>query len=249
MNSTKIEWCDKTLNPVVGCTYGCPYCYAKRINDRFHYIPDFLEPQFFPERLEQLKSKKPAKVFLTSMSDPADWKKKWVDAVISAIDENPQHQYLFLTKRPEAYSRLFPLWRHLDSDLMNIWYGVTVTSHDELHKIADLPISNRFISFEPLHGSADPRKRPVKVAVPWADWAIIGAETGPRSTHVRTEKEWVDEIVSYCDETGVPVFMKDSLIPVVGVDGMRRDFPKSLIGGESHVETVPRKSPRTVRGD
>lgn len=250
MNQTRIEWCDKTLNPVVGCTYGCPYCYAKRINDRFHYIPDFSEPQFFPERLEQLKSKKPAKVFLTSMSDPADWEPGWAVAVLSAIKENPQHQYLFLTKRPDAYSRLFPLLRHEYGDLDNIWYGVTVTSYRDLHKIAELPLrGNRFVSFEPLHGPANPCNRPFKVAIPWADWAIIGAETGTRSTHVCTEKEWVDEIVSYCDETGVPVFMKDSLIPVVGVDGMRRDFPKSLIGGESHVEAVTRKSPRTVRGD
>lgn len=96
MNKTKIEWCDKTLNPVVGCSYGCPYCYARRINARFHYVPDFSEPRFFPERLEQLKSKTPAKVFLTSMSDPADWRREWVDAVIEAIESNPQHEYLLL---------------------------------------------------------------------------------------------------------------------------------------------------------
>ena len=30
MNKTKIEWCDSTLNSVVGCTYGCPYCYARK---------------------------------------------------------------------------------------------------------------------------------------------------------------------------------------------------------------------------
>lgn len=96
MNKTKIEWCDKTLNPVVGCSYGCPYCHARRINARFHYVPDFSEPRFFPERLEQLKSKTPAKVFLTSMSDPADWRREWVDAVIEAIESNPQHEYLLL---------------------------------------------------------------------------------------------------------------------------------------------------------
>ena len=99
---------------------------------------------------------------------------------------------------------LFPIWRHIYGDLKNIWYGVTVTSYRDLHKIADLPLyGKRFISFEPLLGSADPRIRPVKVAVPW--------------------------IVSYCDETGVPVFMKDSLLPVVGAEGMRRDFPSPLI--------------------
>lgn len=35
MNKTKIEWCDTTWNPVVGCKHGCDYCYAKRIAARF----------------------------------------------------------------------------------------------------------------------------------------------------------------------------------------------------------------------
>ena len=35
MNNTKIEWCDKTWNPVTGCAHGCPYCYAAKIAHRF----------------------------------------------------------------------------------------------------------------------------------------------------------------------------------------------------------------------
>lgn len=35
MKKTKIEWCDSTWNPVVGCKHGCEYCYAKRIAERF----------------------------------------------------------------------------------------------------------------------------------------------------------------------------------------------------------------------
>lgn len=35
MKKTKIEWCDSTWNPVSGCYHGCPYCYAKRIAERF----------------------------------------------------------------------------------------------------------------------------------------------------------------------------------------------------------------------
>ena len=30
----------KTFNPVNGCNIGCPYCYARKINNRFHIIPD-----------------------------------------------------------------------------------------------------------------------------------------------------------------------------------------------------------------
>lgn len=34
-NKTKIDWCDATWNPVTGCKYGCEYCYARRIAERF----------------------------------------------------------------------------------------------------------------------------------------------------------------------------------------------------------------------
>jgi len=35
MNPTKIEWCDKTWNPVTGCVHNCRYCYAHGIAKRF----------------------------------------------------------------------------------------------------------------------------------------------------------------------------------------------------------------------
>ena len=31
--------------------------------------------------------------------------------------------------------------------------------------------------------------------------------------------------IDVCDLRGVPVFMKDSLLPVVGEENMRREFP------------------------
>jgi protein gp37 len=35
MNKSKIEWCDYTWNPVTGCVNDCPYCYARKIAERF----------------------------------------------------------------------------------------------------------------------------------------------------------------------------------------------------------------------
>ncbi len=35
-------------------------------------------------------------------------------------------------------------------------------------------------------------------------------------------------IVDICDEERIPIFMKDSLIPIVGEKGMRREFPERL---------------------
>lgn len=100
MKKTKIEWCDSTVNPVIGCTHSCEYCYAKKLNDRFKWVNNWNEPKFFHERLKQLNSNKPYNIFMNSISDIADWEKEWVEATFKAIQNNPQNNYLFLTKRP-----------------------------------------------------------------------------------------------------------------------------------------------------
>jgi len=41
MLKTKIEWCDSTWNPITGCRHKCPYCYARRMAERFSgYDPE-----------------------------------------------------------------------------------------------------------------------------------------------------------------------------------------------------------------
>ena len=35
MNKSKIEWCDRTWNPITGCLHNCPYCYARTYTRRF----------------------------------------------------------------------------------------------------------------------------------------------------------------------------------------------------------------------
>lgn len=35
MDNTKIDWCDSTWNPMVGCFHDCEYCYARKIAERF----------------------------------------------------------------------------------------------------------------------------------------------------------------------------------------------------------------------
>ena len=71
MNRTKIEWCDWTWNPIVGCSpasEGCANCYAAAIARRFG-MP-WGRPVFRPERLnEPQRVKKPGRIFVCSMSD------------------------------------------------------------------------------------------------------------------------------------------------------------------------------------
>lgn len=210
MNKTKIDWCTHTVNPVVGCTFGCEYCYARKINDRFQWIEDWSKPKFYPERLEKLKSKKPKIIFMNSMSDIADWEDGWKDEVFKVIAENPQHIYLFLTKRLKAaYKDIrYPT---------NVWLGNTITRQKDFIKEYGRPSgAKRFYSIEPI---LEPIRLP-KNNIPQKNvqWVIVGAETGNRKNKVIPNKGWIIEIKNQCIELGIPIFMKESLSELMGED-------------------------------
>ncbi|MDE6517720.1 MAG: DUF5131 family protein, partial [Acetatifactor sp.] len=138
------------------------------------------------------------------------------------------HNYLFLTKNPERYESIdaagmLPTGK-------NLWYGSTLTTPEDKCFISNA--HNTFWSIEPIHA-------PFRI---WdkdefsPDWIIIGAETGRSKDKVVPEFEWIKEIVRNADSAGIPVFMKDSLIPIVGEKNMRRDFPEQL----QHSEISPK---------
>ena len=166
---------------------------------------------------------KPRTIFVCSMADLfGRWVPvKWIVDVLDACAAAPQHCYLFLTKNGERYWELDHLG--LLPHGANFWYGTSVNYG--LAARPPLPSENgdmvkTFCSIEPIHGRVRIGKgadRP--------DWVIVGAETGNRRDKVRPRKEWIDSIVEQCDASGVPVLMKDSLIPIVGAENMRRDFP------------------------
>ena len=206
MNRTKIEWTDYTWNPVTGCLHGCPYCYGRKIANRFKSIfPNGYEPTFHPERLEEpYRLKKPSKIFVCSMGDLfGNWvPAKWIEAVIKVAEDNPQHIFQFLTKNPARYREFrFP---------KNCWLGTTVTSYEDQDRIFDLlryeenGRTLNFVSFEPLLG-------PVYISGwIWAhiDWIIVGAQTNP---YKPPKPEWVKSIIIEARLHGKPVFLKDNL--------------------------------------
>lgn len=144
MSDTNIAWADKVWNPIVGCSKvsaGCRNCYAEVMGRRLRAMAlakvekeerpgklgAYLEAVdergrwtgkvvTMPEALgEPLKWRKPARIFVNSMSDlfhpgvPFEF----IAAVFGVMAACPQHTFLVLTKRPE---RAVEFFRWLDTD-------------------------------------------------------------------------------------------------------------------------------------
>lgn len=105
---SKIEWTDRTWNPTTGCTKvspGCDHCYAEGIARRFagsKAFPRGFDVTLHPERLDApLRWRKPARVFVNSMSDlfHDDVPDEFIARVFAVMAVTPQHTYQVLTKR------------------------------------------------------------------------------------------------------------------------------------------------------
>ncbi len=85
---------------------------------------------------------------------------------------------------------------------------------------------NTFLSIEPLL-----KPFPIGNALQKDDinWIIIGAETGNRKNKVVPRKEWIDNICKTADIFNIPVFMKESCVPIIGEENMRREFPWAVV--------------------
>ena len=113
MSKSKIEWTDRTWNPVTGCTkvsQGCKNCYAERMYERFNGPGSFRNVICHPERLDMpWHWKKPSMVFVNSMSDlfHEDVPITFIDKVFTIMAYTPQHTYQILTKRAERMRDYF----------------------------------------------------------------------------------------------------------------------------------------------
>lgn len=196
-------------------------------------------PTFHQNRLnEPARMSKGRNIFVCSMADLfGDWvPDKWIRDVFAACQAAPQHNYLFLTKNPQRYGDLNDA-AILPND-PNFWYGSTITQKNE-HKLnrfaphyCETPIlthRNTFLSVEPLLD--DSLGELIKYYGYCYKWVIVGVETGNRKGKVAPQSAWIEEIVKECRRYNIPLFMKDSLIPVVGAENMIREFPENLRGG------------------
>lgn len=169
---------------------------------------------------------KPRTIFVCSMADLfGDWvPDDWIQEVLKACDNAAQHRFLFLSKNPSRYKdlmSLLPVHRR-PPNVAEMWFGQSYTGVGK-YQLMPLPmVYNTFVSIEPLLHSLS--EKDMRIIPMTNDWIIIGAETGNRKGKVTPDKSWVDGIVNHAKERGVPVFMKESLRPIMG-DDFRQEFP------------------------
>lgn len=218
MQRTPIEWVKNkdgvqgyTWNPLTGCEHECPYCFARWIARRFGKTKeekDF-KPVFRPERLnEPQKIKKSSMVLVCSMADLfGEWvPEEWIEAILLACGEAPQHRYIFLTKNPERYLKI-------DFNHKTWWPLTHLKGMSSEGHLSSAPILVDFISFEPL--LQEPATLPVLMqSMSSLRWIIVGAQTGPGAKAHQPKKEWVEDIIKACEDTNTSLFLKDNLLKI-----------------------------------
>lgn len=215
-----IEWAAWSWNPVTGCKHDCSYCYARDIANRF-YTQGF-EPSIHPERLSAPYNTKvpkdadinPAKrnVFANSMSDLyGRWvPQQWIDAVFKSMSENPQWNFLTLTKFPKRAAELvYP---------KNVWIGTSVDMQSRVKSAEDafsrIECGVKWLSIEPMI-------EPLKFSRPELfDWVVIGGASKSSKTPEWTPPfSWIVRVASQFLEANpnVKIYLK--------TNGRPREFP------------------------
>jgi protein gp37 len=229
--NTDIEWCDSTVNPIMGCA-GCelwmPHqpdgkrCYAGRLTEMRAGVNSgwplkFTEPVAFDGRMKKAASWPD----LTGSARPL---KPWLDGFPRLV---------FLDDLGDTFSEsitfelvaenIMPwingsahIWQFLTKRPRrmatffrnrapeNVWVGTSVTANANLARIDDLRRVNaavRFVSLEPLVEDVSSN-----LSLEGIHWVIVGGESGARARPM--DEQWVRTVRALCIRNGIPFFFK-----------------------------------------
>lgn len=218
--NSKIEWCDHTFNPWVGCTKvspGCKHCYAETMMAKRWGKVEW-GPQGQRVRTSEANWRKPlawdkaaaeagrrARVFCGSLCDVFEMKDDqkadlyhWRMDLLDLVWKTPNLDWLLLTKRPQ----FAPGWAAFER---NVWLGTSVENQAAADERVPALLRPRpavaFLSVEPLLGPVD--------LSPWLeriDWVIVGGESGHGARPMHPD--WVRALRDQCVAAGVPFFFK-----------------------------------------
>jgi len=173
---TKIEYVDRTWNPVTGCTPGLPCwerCWARiLIEGRLRHLPRFKDgflPIVHEDRFTEPHTwRKPSRVFVCSQGDLFNTAITIavIDSIFAIAKVVKQHDYFFLTKRAKNMQTIIELLGLQLTD--NIYLGVSAENQkfadERIPLLLETPAKKRWVSLEPLLGEVNISKYLIQ---PW----------------------------------------------------------------------------------
>jgi len=177
--------------------------------------PFGFDPTFHRYKLDEYKNKSGRTIFVCSMADLfGNWvPDEWIEKVFEACEQAPQHKYIFLTKNPKRYEQF------IDKPMPdNMWFGFSQTEEKHIG-FSTHESWNVFVSMEPLMCDLSKKAAPEEIK-----WVIIGAETGNRKDKIIPKLDWIIDIILFCRERNIPVFMKSSL-KEIWAEPLIQEFP------------------------
>jgi protein gp37 len=243
--NSKIEWCDHTFNPWIGCqkvSPGCDHCYAEAEWDhRYHRVQwgphgersrtsvDYWKQPHRWNRQAAAAGRR-AQVFCASLADVSDNRVpgEWREDLFRLIAETPALDWMLLTKRPENITRMLPpAW-----PWANVWLGTT--TEDQQHFdlrwpiLGKIPAVVHFVSYEPALG-------PLRLGSADPDWIIAGGESGPGRRPM--DLAWARDLRDQCAAAGIAFFMKQ-------VDKVKQIPPDLMVRQWPNPRDISSKAPR-----
>ena len=221
-----VEWALWTWNPVTGCLHNCPYCYARDIANRFYtHLADNerFAPVFYPERLsapahtrqpELSNIENPIRrmglgnVFVCSMADLfGKWvPNEWIEAVLQQAWDNPQWNFLFLTKFPIRMAEFeYP---------PNTWIGTTVDTQYAVERAEKAFTKVRASGYKGVAWlSCEPMMEKLTfTSMEMFDWVVMGgASKSTQTQEFRPPFEWIVHLWQQAKALDLPVYMKTNL--------------------------------------
>ncbi len=190
--NTKIEWCDHTFNPWVGCTKispACDNCYAegwaKRTGqsalwqgERRRTAPaNWNLPLKWNAQAE--REGRRYRVFCASLADVFDNQvpDEWRIDLWALIATTKSLDWLLLTKRPQNIAKMLPDHRvgaqPWGDGWPNVWLGTTAENQQQadlrIPHLLSVPARVHFLSCEPLLG-------PIDLEIAWHGESALDAE-------------------------------------------------------------------------
>lgn len=234
-DNSKIEWCDATWNPTVGCSVlspGCKRCYAMKLAGRLEAMgsPIYrghtlktdsgyvwngkLALTNYGQLTKPLTWKRPRRIFVNSMSDlfHEALDEQQIAQVFNVMADCPQHTFQVLTKRAGRMRHIMDGPKHHDLWSPKFWHRSILPNVWFGASVEDRPRKERLDSLRETPAavrflSLEPLLEDLgELDLRGIGWVIAGAESGPGAR--RCDLNWIRDIRDQCESAGVPFFFK-----------------------------------------